>query len=82
MTHIHKGDTITSLQDMVARVSAKQALDELGDNASINEASKRQVEIAEKMTADRPVTGGEWFRFLNEGRSDEFDGDAEAEDIE
>jgi hypothetical protein len=27
----------------------------------------------------QPITGGEWFRFLNEGRPDEYDADEEAE---
>lgn len=42
----HRGTTITDLEDIVARRSAKQALDEVGPDASLIEASKRQKEIA------------------------------------
>jgi len=35
--------------------------------------------IQEAVERVQPITGGEWFRFLNEGRTDEPDYDSEAE---
>jgi hypothetical protein len=71
----HAGTTITDLQELVERYAAKQALDEVGPHASMVEASKRQKEIA------KDITGGEWFRFLNEDRLEDPDYDRDAEDM-